>query len=427
MRSIVILIAVILVSSQGRSQPIVEDFKKLKVGHEIPKNFPYSIVERFQYYTYPDVPLILSQGPTPVGEGHFIVAYTREKTEEVAYKIGQIKAPFIRRYTIDYLDKMGLHHVLQVYTDDDPPMEVRALPGGIIKTSHQLTYRDNSTTQMRTDKVVGYYGIVSNSTADIITSSVRNRLEDFTEAELDVRVKAIHGVDHILTADDREALAAIQRAMPGIHGYRMKELHPRFLDVVTANSPANGYEKGFFIQEFTTPGSYSGAIFPTKLDSGMLLGMGRRESDNNNHNVSVSYLWTKDGKVGRPAIINYYGFNFPTVTVIHDRFVKLEWQTMAKYDGQKLIAPEKKSHAYLVLSENDLFTFDEVPEGEAPIFRNYIFARYGYKFKNPAYQSYFSKFSWYKPTLDDVSNLLTADEREMVNQLLKREKPLVGK
>ena len=51
---------------------------------------------------------------------------------------------------------------------------------------------------------------------------------------------------------------------------------------------------------------------------------------------------------------------------------------------------------------------------ELKIMRNEIFAKYGYIFKSEDLRNYFNKQSWYKPRYSDVSDKLTAIEKENV-------------
>lgn len=51
---------------------------------------------------------------------------------------------------------------------------------------------------------------------------------------------------------------------------------------------------------------------------------------------------------------------------------------------------------------------------ELRIMRNYIFARHGYIFKSNDLKTYFSQFSWYKPTNKDVTSLLNPIEKKNV-------------
>jgi hypothetical protein len=55
------------------------------------------------------------------------------------------------------------------------------------------------------------------------------------------------------------------------------------------------------------------------------------------------------------------------------------------------------------------FTKDELR-----ILRNYIYARYGYKFSSPDLVNFFSKFRWYKATENNVDNQLTEVDKKNI-------------
>jgi len=61
---------------------------------------------------------------------------------------------------------------------------------------------------------------------------------------------------------------------------------------------------------------------------------------------------------------------------------------------------------------------------ELRLFRNEIFARYGYKFKSTDLQEYFSKFDWYKPKYDNVDKYLASTDKEVIKyvKLLETQK-----
>lgn len=83
-----------------------------------------------------------------------------------------------------------------------------------------------------------------------------------------------------------------------------------------------------------------------------------------------------------------------------------------------------QANPFLFLSKTKL-TQDEVDaedKGQLIIWRNAIYAKHGYIFKNASLKAYFSKFSWYKPTSDNVDNQLTVIERANVKMILEAEK-----
>lgn len=69
-----------------------------------------------------------------------------------------------------------------------------------------------------------------------------------------------------------------------------------------------------------------------------------------------------------------------------------------------------------VLTPRDLEGLDKA---ELKIMRNEIFARYGYQFKTKDMQEYFSRQTWYRPRLADVTSMLSSVERKNV-ELIKQ-------
>jgi hypothetical protein len=72
-----------------------------------------------------------------------------------------------------------------------------------------------------------------------------------------------------------------------------------------------------------------------------------------------------------------------------------------------------------LLQDDDL---KHIPPKELRIIRNEIFARYGYKFKDPGLQMYFGKQDWYRPLFDNVEEYLTPVEKENVKFIIEKEK-----
>lgn len=87
-------------------------------------------------------------------------------------------------------------------------------------------------------------------------------------------------------------------------------------------------------------------------------------------------------------------------------------------------ASVNQANPFLFLSKSKL-TASEVEaedKGQLAIWRNAIYAKHGYIFKNASLKKYFSKFSWYTPKSDNVESQLTAIERANVKLILDAEK-----
>lgn len=65
---------------------------------------------------------------------------------------------------------------------------------------------------------------------------------------------------------------------------------------------------------------------------------------------------------------------------------------------------------------------DKLTPSRRRLMRNALFALYGYQFKTPDLQSYFSGLKWYKrnPTIRNSMEILTKDQRRLLNYLLRK-------
>ncbi|MEM7373315.1 MAG: YARHG domain-containing protein [Bacteroidota bacterium] len=71
-----------------------------------------------------------------------------------------------------------------------------------------------------------------------------------------------------------------------------------------------------------------------------------------------------------------------------------------------------------------LYTEDELSglsEQELRIKRNDIFARHGYMFRSEDLQAHYSKQNWYRPSLENVDNLLTTQDKQNIQLILRLE------
>ena len=63
---------------------------------------------------------------------------------------------------------------------------------------------------------------------------------------------------------------------------------------------------------------------------------------------------------------------------------------------------------------------------ELRVMRNEIFAKHGYIFKDQDLTEYFSQFDWYKPTEQNVDNLLTENDKANINLILQVESEITN-
>lgn len=69
-----------------------------------------------------------------------------------------------------------------------------------------------------------------------------------------------------------------------------------------------------------------------------------------------------------------------------------------------------------VFSYEPMTAFEDLSKEELRVYRNLQFARHGYKFKSNDLSEIFGAFSWYEPVHSNVDNLMTNEEKKIVNQ-----------
>ncbi len=107
--------------------------------------------------------------------------------------------------------------------------------------------------------------------------------------------------------------------------------------------------------------------------------------------------------INQPVISNGIESTFDTVTFIEKN----------KNNGRYVAASRD------ILQGEDLLY---ISPRELRIIRNEIFARYGYRFKDPVMQNYFGQQDWYKPLYDDVGKFITPLEKANIDFILEKEK-----
>lgn len=89
------------------------------------------------------------------------------------------------------------------------------------------------------------------------------------------------------------------------------------------------------------------------------------------------------------------------------------------YENSKILTFNNKS--YDLNLELSISLEDKLTKEDLGFLRNGIFAKYGYKFKSKLYSEYFSKIAWYKPSKDNVDELLNEVDRKNIQLILKLE------
>ncbi len=115
-------------------------------------------------------------------------------------------------------------------------------------------------------------------------------------------------------------------------------------------------------------------------------------------------------------IVNFFHETFFLVTKIEDVFV-LDENENPMPTGKK----EDKSDVFVV-HENKIYALNELSKENLRIYRNLIFAKYGYKFKSKDLQDYFLKFTWYKPKYDNADQFVNENDKEILSIIQRYEK-----
>ena len=72
-------------------------------------------------------------------------------------------------------------------------------------------------------------------------------------------------------------------------------------------------------------------------------------------------------------------------------------------------------------TDKNLTYYSDLPKDQYRYLRNLIYARHGYIFKSADLNEYFSKFNWYKPNPNFSEDLLTNEEKDCIEYILKNE------
>jgi len=112
----------------------------------------------------------------------------------------------------------------------------------------------------------------------------------------------------------------------------------------------------------------------------------------------------------------------PKVQVLHDTFVQfIETKHVWNETEDGVMDFDEKDNytdgIRLALMDRQLIDLGKIEKNQARLFRNLIFAKYGYKFKSDDLKAYFSKMSWYQPKHENVDAMLSDDDKELATYL----------
>ncbi len=77
--------------------------------------------------------------------------------------------------------------------------------------------------------------------------------------------------------------------------------------------------------------------------------------------------------------------------------------------------------------EGNVWASEHLTTDDLDLMVNEIYAEYGFKFKTEKWQTYFSKFSWYKPEFDNVDAKVSALDKKNIETISKEKAKMKGK
>lgn len=85
----------------------------------------------------------------------------------------------------------------------------------------------------------------------------------------------------------------------------------------------------------------------------------------------------------------------------------------------------KAVYPLMFLDSSDLLPFyDNLPKDQYRLLRNMVYARHGYRFNSADLKAVFNQFTWYEINPEFSESMLSAEEKEYVARLLRKEKEL---
>ncbi len=136
----------------------------------------------------------------------------------------------------------------------------------------------------------------------------------------------------------------------------------------------------------------------------------------------MEFFLIKDGSIIHRTSAMFNTEGSPTNSILHDTFVQyLETKHVWTSDEGEAMTFDKKDDFIggmrFVLKDGKLIQLNELSKTDLRIFRNLIFAKYGYKFKSDDLKAHFSTMSWYRPEHDNVDAMLSDEDKELAAYL----------
>jgi hypothetical protein len=146
--------------------------------------------------------------------------------------------------------------------------------------------------------------------------------------------------------------------------------------------------------------------------------------------ANMENLWfflLKDGVIINKRQVDFGREGSATIDILHDTFIqyveaKHNWREndvgIMDYDASE----DYTGGLRFVVKDGEITSLDDLLKPDLVIYRNLIFAKYGYVFKSKELDAVFKATSWYipKPGLK-VTEALTQKDKELINHILKLE------
>lgn len=134
-------------------------------------------------------------------------------------------------------------------------------------------------------------------------------------------------------------------------------------------------------------------------------------------------LYVRGEKRAQGLTVNGPAQQQPTITVLHDHFLKVGFEYMnLSYSYNEKRKLSNQGPVYLIMVGNTLTELHRLNATDLRIERNHIFAKYGYKFKSEDLALYYSMMDWYKPRYDNVDTKVTEEDKALIAYIQKLEK-----
>ncbi len=117
----------------------------------------------------------------------------------------------------------------------------------------------------------------------------------------------------------------------------------------------------------------------------------------------------------------------PNIEILHNTFIQYTELQHNWFENDNGVMDYDKSEDFvasirLVIKEGKLLLINELPKSDLRIYRNLIFAKYGYVFKSVDLNNLFTLTRWYNPKPDiNINELLNKNDKDLISYIQKLE------